>query len=918
METGFKQEEVTYESTFDSNDFDTSLFGGNYSANFELPWPLSDEEHLNGTSLDTFGEETPVHQDDFNKTFDSWQHHISHLKVEKDFILPDDGVADQFSVSQLDELLAPALDNDPLNPDIFDDLITHESAPAFSPSSWANIKIKDESKRELEIPAPSVPDTIPSKTAENVVEKTAVDNLPPPQFPHGVKIKIEKVENDAEDDVIDVETISDVTEAFDLKNSICKLKTKKSKHKDGKSKKKSSRSNRTPSQGDDGLKVAPIIIRKTASQLRVEVANGDQGDKLSHGDKLPRRDNLPRGDKLPCGDQLRNEEQSPCVDQLPRGHQIPQSDHPPQASPKNTPSNKTIMNAFPKEIIDRIKKSAKKKKLVVVPAEPLPSKGCDHMKDAGITKAVKSRDLIDQAKIKLTSAQPSSCTTSKACQGNLPAPDSGAKLPPPPAPSPKPVIVVDAFSVTEEDKWVLDNEQKLLNCAPTASPSPSEASTVSRNNWEKNSKRDSGLESGDVSDASESPSDKKCPPNAQVMPARNVKVEKEDCSLTKQNETLFHAGNPQAPSDTHAEVPNVICIDDEPGLSKKSQSEASKKKLNLSEYRNRMKVAQFPGPIKTGTLVEELLSKQIASCSPKTDAVEEKRGDENITKPSALETRATTPPKSYDIERRKRKSRSRDKTKSRHGYRSSSSLSSGSSPESRRRSSRRRGRSRDRRRKEAKKSKKNRSPSSSRSRTHSFSRSSSSESRSRSKSRPRYFRRGSRYRGRSRSRSRSPYSREPSSYRYPYWTPNDRPGRQYDEYNHAERQKQVEERRVVYVGRIDEGTTKIQLRERFQRFGHIVDISLHFRERGDNYGFVTFASKADAYKAVEHGNDNPKEMRYEICFGGRRAFCKQRYADLDSMAPLSTYSPFHQSRPNEDFDSLFRAVQQKILRSKNV
>lgn len=48
----------------------------------------------------------------------------------------------------------------------------------------------------------------------------------------------------------------------------------------------------------------------------------------------------------------------------------------------------------------------------------------------------------------------------------------------------------------------------------------------------------------------------------------------------------------------------------------------------------------------------------------------------------------------------------------------------------------------------------------------------------------------------------------------------------------------------------------------------------------DNYGFVTFLSKADAYKAVEHGNDDPKQPRYDLCFGGRRAFCKQRYADL--------------------------------------
>lgn len=48
----------------------------------------------------------------------------------------------------------------------------------------------------------------------------------------------------------------------------------------------------------------------------------------------------------------------------------------------------------------------------------------------------------------------------------------------------------------------------------------------------------------------------------------------------------------------------------------------------------------------------------------------------------------------------------------------------------------------------------------------------------------------------------------------------------------------------------------------------------------DNYGFVTFAYKNDAYEAVEHGNDNPTLPRYDLCFGGRRAFCKVKYADL--------------------------------------
>ena len=48
----------------------------------------------------------------------------------------------------------------------------------------------------------------------------------------------------------------------------------------------------------------------------------------------------------------------------------------------------------------------------------------------------------------------------------------------------------------------------------------------------------------------------------------------------------------------------------------------------------------------------------------------------------------------------------------------------------------------------------------------------------------------------------------------------------------------------------------------------------------DNYGFVTFAYKVDAYEAVEHGNDDPHLPKYDLSFGGRRAFCKETYADL--------------------------------------
>ena len=48
----------------------------------------------------------------------------------------------------------------------------------------------------------------------------------------------------------------------------------------------------------------------------------------------------------------------------------------------------------------------------------------------------------------------------------------------------------------------------------------------------------------------------------------------------------------------------------------------------------------------------------------------------------------------------------------------------------------------------------------------------------------------------------------------------------------AKQQRQVEERRVVYVGRVSEGTTRADLRTRFEVFGPIEEISLHFRDRG--------------------------------------------------------------------------------------
>ncbi|XP_071860735.1 uncharacterized protein isoform X3 [Bombus fervidus] len=141
--------------------------------------------------------------------------------------------------------------------------------------------------------------------------------------------------------------------------------------------------------------------------------------------------------------------------------------------------------------------------------------------------------------------------------------------------------------------------------------------------------------------------------------------------------------------------------------------------------------------------------------------------------------------------------------------------------------------------------------------------------------------------------------------------------RSYDNWYDREKQKQVEERRVIYVGRLDEAITKADLRRRFETFGPVVDISIHFREHGDNYGFVTFAYKNDAYEAVEHGNDDPTLPRYDLCFGGRRAFCKVKYADLDGMASSSLNSG-HMLQNSEDntFDLLLKEAKAKLRKRK--
>ncbi|XP_062297614.1 peroxisome proliferator-activated receptor gamma coactivator-related protein 1-like [Scomber scombrus] len=207
---------------------------------------------------------------------------------------------------------------------------------------------------------------------------------------------------------------------------------------------------------------------------------------------------------------------------------------------------------------------------------------------------------------------------------------------------------------------------------------------------------------------------------------------------------------------------------------------------------------------------------------------------------------------------------------------------------------------------------------------------SSSSSRSVSRSPPRRYRlsrsrssrsrsRCSRSRSRSWSRSRSP-SRSPSPqscrtrWRDVYSSRESRQLRREHEIR-IQKLKAIDERRVVYVGRIRRTMTHDELRERFSQFGDVECVSLHFRDRGDHYGFVTFYNMEDAFAAIDNGGKlrKPDELPFDICFGGRRQFCKSNYADLDANRDAEA-SPVRNRFKDLDFDSLLKQAQSGLKR----
>uniref|UniRef100_A0A3P9HUD1 Peroxisome proliferator-activated receptor gamma coactivator 1-alpha n=1 Tax=Oryzias latipes TaxID=8090 RepID=A0A3P9HUD1_ORYLA len=136
------------------------------------------------------------------------------------------------------------------------------------------------------------------------------------------------------------------------------------------------------------------------------------------------------------------------------------------------------------------------------------------------------------------------------------------------------------------------------------------------------------------------------------------------------------------------------------------------------------------------------------------------------------------------------------------------------------------------------------------------------------------------------------------------------------EQREKQRQKAIEERRVVYVGRLRSDCTRTELKRRFEVFGEIEECAVNLRDDGDNFGFITYRYTCDAFAALENGHTlrRPNDPQFELCFGGQRQFCKSHYTDLDSHTddfdPASTKSKYD----SMDFDSLLREAQCSLRR----
>ncbi|EDV47782.1 uncharacterized protein LOC6552151 isoform X2 [Drosophila erecta] len=182
-----------------------------------------------------------------------------------------------------------------------------------------------------------------------------------------------------------------------------------------------------------------------------------------------------------------------------------------------------------------------------------------------------------------------------------------------------------------------------------------------------------------------------------------------------------------------------------------------------------------------------------------------------------------------------------------------------------------------------------------------------------------------------RERSRSPHRKLRRSRSRSRSNPDTRYPSNNSSYNNNRRgfadrnvsQPAVEERRIVYVGRIEQETTKEMLRRKFLPYGSIKQITIHYKENGMKYGFVTYERAQDAFTAIDTSHRDSQINMYDISFGGRRAFCRASYADLDN-AGINNYNSyvFPKEAPapkvaEDSFEALLLKVKSKLSAGKS-
>lgn len=919
METGFLSavhDEEHFSSCFYSqgqglDDSEGSLFGGmivpdlDYDSGRFDPLPLWDSVgDVPGIIIpDKQMPSSPQCKEDFHKMFKDWQEHLTYMQV------PESLKTDELNISTR------------LSGDIFTPASNSLSTPSIDDLFPLEIKQEDTSVPEDEsnrnqIELAVSPEDMQVGNVEDKTEELAShvkkeikleieENCVNVEIEGELSTVKEEIKFENEDDCVDIETVGDqmpVLEAGDLKS---------------------------------------LLEQFEAS----EAVNGsDENKKLSILDS-----------------HLYNMVNQPAST----------SPSPPPAN--SVPTNQIIRDSLPKEVIDRIKASGRKKTISLIPAIPNKKNGrsATRMQDAA---AALSRNKL----LKLVTGGSSGesvqldhdyCTSSDSICTSVPS------------------------SVYHSDNTDYPNTpeptySRLPDYYVALAPQKALEPRLSNDKWvEKNSKKDSGLESGDVSDASEetqtTPTEIKqkvvlksvqgvksvqvVTESGVVLGSAAVKQERKEMPMVSvlkkcnnnssnknnsNNNSVINSVSMSVESNivstssvvscvTSTVSPTVTAVSSSTSMSSLTLPSAvdvqkpvaeepvKKKKLNLEEYRVRREERE-----RIRSQENSRASSPITCLTPtqQPDSTSQAEGIKN-EKPAmqSVEVQTVDFPeeelKKKDLKSRRERDHSKERRNDvRHrryrARRVSSSSSSSSGDSSRHRSCRRR---RDSRTDRYKSNNNAASRMWSRSRSRSSSHSSNSttcSSRSRSRSRSRDSHWNGKWRSRSPRRSGHYNKRH-------HWRGNRRWQRRSpvrlnrpppvvgQEWGVAEKMRQVEERRVIYVGRIEEGTTKAHLRERFQVFGPIVDISVHFRERGDNYGFVTFAYKVDAYEAVEHGNDDPSLPHYDLCFGGRRAFCKQRYADLDGMNNQQ-YNPYQGQRSNESFDLLLREAQAKLRKRSSV